>query len=78
MRFTDTDLRQFAGDLPIGNHFPYAPDFQVTFGRVHNHVEVIVGAVFFLDEGTEHIFQYAHHGGAIYVLAGFKVGEDIY
>ena len=78
VRLADADLRQFAGDLAVGNDFAHPPDFQVAFGGVDNDVEIVVGAVLLLDEGAEYVFQHAHHGGAIYVFAGLKIGEDIY
>ena len=45
---------------------------------IDDDVEIVVGAVFFLDEGAKNVFEYAHHRWAVYVFAGFKVGEYIY
>ncbi len=73
-----TDLSKFVGHLTIGHNLAHAPDFQVTRVGVYDHVEILVGAVFLFDEGTEHVFKNAHHRGPVYVFARFEFCKYIY
>jgi hypothetical protein len=77
-RLGDGHLAAVVRHLAIGHYLAHPPKLKVALLRVHDDVEVLVGAEFFLDQRAEHVFQHPHHRRAVNVFAGLEIGKDIY
>ena len=74
-RKTQRDLRVFVFNGVVIYNDAVAPDFQIAFVRIDNHIEVVVRSILLFELGTESVLDERHQGNAIDVLFFLELAE---